>query len=256
MLQLEVSPYSTVAASIWRALSSLDYDHMQLQSLPQLWHAAIASACNPVCANALDLTDITVLGKIVALPPSSPVKPDRIIGSMNSSQKDCPRLSISAPVQSILSLVNIIVVLTSDHSRQTADAANMCRGRHQPLRGWGLSQSLIDQVDHQSIRGLQPQAQIQHSTPRLLATTKQMVAQRTDKPSATRYKTSLRSALLVIKLIRLTQATKVNNSGSQTVTSILWSTLVAIGLSMQQQPKSMSVAIKLILPLNKVIPSC
>lgn len=209
---------------------------MQLQSLPQLWQATIASACNPACANALDLTDVAVLGDIAALPPSSPVKPDRIIGGMYSSQKDSPRWPITAPLQSILSMVNIIVVLTSDHGKQTAEAANMCQGKHQPMCGEGLSQSLIDQVEHQSSRGLQPQAQIQHSTQRLLATTKQMVTQGMDKPSATLYKTSLRSALLVTKLISLTQATKVNSSGSQTVTSILWSTLVAIGHAMQQQP--------------------
>ena len=95
MLPLEVSPYLT-AASAWRALSSLDYDHVHLQSLPQLWQAAFASACNPVCANALDLTDVAVLGEIVALPPSSPVKLDKIIGSMYSSQKDCPRQPITA----------------------------------------------------------------------------------------------------------------------------------------------------------------
>ncbi len=67
----------------------LDYDHMQLQLLPQLWQATIASACNPDCANALDLSDVAVLGEIAALPPSSPVKPDRIIGTTCSSPKDC-----------------------------------------------------------------------------------------------------------------------------------------------------------------------
>ncbi len=36
MLPLEASPYLTIAASIWHALSSLDYDHLQLQLLPQL----------------------------------------------------------------------------------------------------------------------------------------------------------------------------------------------------------------------------
>ena len=235
MLPLEVPPYLTIAASLWRALSSSDYDHMHLQSLPQLWQAAIASACNPVNPKALDLTDVALLGEIVAFPPSSPVKPNRIIESTSSGQKDCPRRPIIAPSYSILSMVNIIVMLTSDHSKQTAEAASMCQGKSQPLCGEGLSQSLVDQVAPQSSRGIQSQVQNQHNTPCLLATTKQMVAQRMDKPSATHHKTSLRSALLVTKLISLTQATNVNSSGSQTVTGILWSTLVAIGHSMQHQ---------------------
>ncbi len=235
MLPLEVPPYPTIATSVWRALSSLDYDHMQLQSLPQLWQAAIASACNPVSAKALDLTDVAVLGEIVALPPSSPVKPDRIIGSTSSGQKDCPRRPITAPLQLILSMVNIIVVLTSDHSKQGAEAANMCQGKQQPLCGEGFSQSLVDQVAPQSSRGIQSRVQNQHSTQRLLATTEPMVAQRMDKFSATHHKTSLRSALLLTKLISLTQATSVNSNSNETVTGILWSTLVAIGHSMQQQ---------------------
>ncbi len=231
MLPLEASPYPTIAASVWRALSSLDYDHMQLQLLPQLWQATIASACDPDCANALDLSDVAVLGEIVALPPSSPVKPDRIIGSTSSGQKDCPRQPIAAPLQSVLSMVNIIVVLTSDQSKQTAEAANTCQSKHQPLCGEDLSQSLIGQ----SSSGSQPQAQIQPSTQSLFATTMQMVTQGEDKPSAAHYITSLRSALLVIKLISLTPATRMNSNGNGTVTGILWSTLVAIGQSMQQQ---------------------
>jgi len=63
----------------------------------------------------------------------------------------------------------------------------------------------------------------------------QMVTQGEDKPSAAHYITSLRSALLVIKLISLTPATRMNSNGNGTVTGILWSTLVAIGQSMQQQ---------------------
>ena len=110
MLPLEASPYPTIATSVWRALSSLDYDHMQLQLLPQLWQATTASACNPDCASALDLSDVAVLGEIAALPPSSPVKPDRIIGTTCSSQKDCPRRPIAAPLQSLLSMVKMIVV--------------------------------------------------------------------------------------------------------------------------------------------------
>ncbi len=236
MLPLEASPYPTIAASVWRALSSLDYDHMQLQMLPRLWQTTIASACNSDCANALDLTDVAVLREIVALPPSSPVKPDRVIGSTCSSQKDCLRQPIAAPLQSILSMVNIIVVLTSDHSKQTADATNICQGKHQPLYGEGLSQSLVDQVEHQSSKGLQPQGHIQHSTQCLLANPLHMVTQGVDRISAARYITSLRSALLVTKLISMTQATKVNSSGSQAMTGILWSTLVGISRSMQQQP--------------------
>ncbi len=128
-------------------------------------------------------------------------------------------------------MVKIIVVLTSDHSKQTAEAANTCQSKHQPLCGEGLSQSLMDQSSSAS----KPQAQIQPSTQSLFATTVQMVTQGEDKTSAAHYITSLRSALLVIKLISLTQATSMNSNGSWTVTGILWSTLVPIGQSMQQQ---------------------
>ena len=227
---------------------------MQLQLLPQLWQATIVSACDQDCTNALDLTDVAVLGEIVALPPSSPVKPDRIIESMCSSQKDCPRQPIAAPLQSVLSMVNIIVVLTSDHSKQTAEATNICQGKLQPLCGEGLSQSVTDQVAHQSSRGFQPQANNKHSTQRLLATPMQMITQGVDKSSAAQYVISLRSALLVTKLISLTQATKVNSSGSRAMIATLWSTLVVIGHAMQQQPNQENAAvIELNLPLNKVI---
>ena len=178
----------------------------------------------------VDLSDVAVLGEIAALPPSSPDKPDRIIGTTCSSQKDCPKQPVAAPLQSLLSLVNIIVVLTSDHSKQTAEAANMCQGKHQPPCGEGLSQSLMDQSGSAS----QLQAQIQPQS--LFATTMQMVTQGQDKTSAAHYTTSLRSALLVTKLISLTQATHVNSNGSGTVTGLLWRNMLAIGHSMQQQP--------------------
>ena len=42
---------------------------MQLQLLPQLWQPTVASACNPDSANALDLSDVAVLGEIVGPPP-------------------------------------------------------------------------------------------------------------------------------------------------------------------------------------------
>ncbi len=146
----------------------------------------------------------------------------------NVHNSDLPA-SIAAPLQSLLSMVKIIVVLTSDHSKQTAEPANTCQSKHQ--HGEGLSQSLMDQSSSAS----QPQAQIQPSTQSLFATTMQMVTQGEDKTSAAHYITSLRSALLVIKLISLTQATSMNSNGSWTVTGILWSTLVPIGQSMQQQ---------------------
>jgi len=151
-------------------------------------------------------------------------------------------------------MVNIIVVLTSDHSKQTAEATNICQGKLQPLCGEGLSQSVTDQVAHQSSRGFQPQANNKHSTQRLLATPMQMITQGVDKSSAAQYVISLRSALLVTKLISLTQATKVNSSGSRAMIATLWSTLVVIGHAMQQQPNQENAAvIELNLPLNKVI---
>jgi len=100
MLPPEASPYPTIAASVWCTLSSLDYDHMQLQLLPQLWQATIVSACDQDCTNALDLTDVAVLGEIVALPPSSPVKPDRNphpLSSPTGSLKACALAKRTAP---------------------------------------------------------------------------------------------------------------------------------------------------------------
>ena len=123
-------------------------------------------------------------------------------------------------------------MLTSDHSKQTSEAANTSQSKHQPLWGESLSQSLM--IMDQSSSDSQPQAQIQPSTQSLSATTMQMVTQGEDRTSA-HYITSLRSALLVTKLISLTQATNVNSNGSGTATGILWSTLVAIVQSMQQQ---------------------
>ncbi len=128
-------------------------------------------------------------------------------------------------------MVKIIVVATSEHSKQTAEAADTSQSKYQPLCGQGLSQSHMDQSSNDS----QPQPQIQPQS--LFATTTQLGTQREDITFAAHYMTSLRSALLVIKLISLSQATSVNSNGSWTVTSILWSTLVAIGQSMQQQHK-------------------
>ena len=223
---------------------------MQLQLLPQLWQATTASACNPDCASALDLSDIAVLGEIAALPPSSPVKPDRIIVTTCSSQKDCPRRPIAAPLQSLLSMVKMIVVLTCEQ-------ANSRSCQHMPEQTsaivWRESQPLPhDHGPEQQCS--QPQAQIQPSTQSLFAITMQMITQGKDKTFAVHYITSLRSALLVTKLISLTQATNMNSNGSGTVTAILWSTLVAISHSTQQQHnQETGSAGKPNLPLNKVM---